>query len=129
MRAIGSDMAGSSQATRKSARAHEFERAPPVPHMLIGGRCVLGQGSPERIVNPATGEVIGSVPEATPGQIEQAAQAAKQAFASWKRTPARERAACLLAMASRIEAHITELAQLESYNCGKPYALMLSEEM
>jgi len=122
-------MAGSPQATRLPARAHELERAAPVPHMLIGGKCVLGQGSPERIVNPATGEVIGSVPEATPGQIEQAAQAAMRAFTTWKRTPVRERAACLLAMASRIEARIAELAQLESYNCGKPYALMLTEEM
>lgn len=101
----------------------------PAPHMLIGGKCVVGQGSPETIVNPATGKTIGMVPEASPDQIEQAVQAARQAFHGWKRTPVRERAACLLTMASRIEARITELARLESCNCGKPYALMLREEM
>jgi aminobutyraldehyde dehydrogenase len=111
------------------ARSRDPDRVALTPHMLIGGKCVLGQGSPERIVNPATGEVIGSVPEATPDQIEQAAQAAKRAFSGWKRTPVRERAACLLAMASHIEARITELARLESDNCGKPYAPMLREEM
>jgi aminobutyraldehyde dehydrogenase len=97
--------------------------------MLIGGRCVLGEGSAERIVNPATGEVICSVPEATPDQIEQAARAGRQAFPHWRRTPVRERAHCLLAMASRIESRMAELATFESHNCGKPYALMLREEM
>ena len=101
----------------------------PPPLMLIGGKCVPGEGAAERVVNPATGEVIGSVPEATPDQIEQAVQAAEQAFSRWKRTPVRERTTCLLAMAARIEARIHELARLESYNCGKPYALMLREEM
>jgi aminobutyraldehyde dehydrogenase len=122
-------MVSPSHPNLEAARPCNFERATPPPYMLIGGKCVLGQGSPERIVNPATGEVIGSVPEATPGQIEQAAQAARQAFSKWKRTPVRERTHCLLAMAARIEARIAELATLESYNCGKPYALMLREEM
>ncbi len=122
-------MVDTSHPTLKPPRPHDSVRAAPTPYMLIGGKCVLGQGSPEHIVNPATGEVIGSVPEATPDQIEQAAQAAKQAFSRWKRTPVRERTNCLLAMASRIEARLTELAMLESYNCGKPYAPMLREEM
>jgi aminobutyraldehyde dehydrogenase len=116
----------------KSVWSSDFDRSDrvmPPPLMLIGGKCVPGEGAAERVVNPATGEVIGSVPEATPDQIEQAVQAAEQAFSRWKRTPVRERTTCLLAMAARIEARIHELARLESYNCGKPYALMLREEM
>jgi aminobutyraldehyde dehydrogenase len=122
-------MVDTSHPTPKAMRSYDLDRVMPPPHMLIGGKCVLGRGTAERIVNPATGEVIGSVPEATPDQIAQAALAAKQAFAKWKRTAVRERASCLLAMASRIEARTNELATLESYNCGKPYALMLREEM
>ncbi len=97
--------------------------------MLIGGEIVSGQSTPEHITNPATGEVLCSVPEASPDQIEQAAHAAERAFSSWKRTPPRERSACLLAMAERIEARAPELARLESLNCGKPYKAMLGEEM
>lgn len=97
--------------------------------MLIGGKCIDGEGEAERIVNPATGETCGSISEATPEQIEQAVQAARHAFHSWKRRPPRERAACLLVMADRIEARRAELARLESTNCGKPYLTMLREEI
>ena len=97
--------------------------------MLIGGHCIPGAGESERILNPATGEPCGSIPEATPEQIELAVQAAQRAFQGWKRTPPRQRAACLLAMADLIEERSAELARLESTNCGKPYSTMLREEI
>lgn len=97
--------------------------------MLIGGEIVIGQGTAEHITNPSTGEVLCSIPEASPDQIEMAARAAVRAFSSWKRTSPRDRSARLLAMAERIEARAPELARLESLNCGKPFKAMLGEEM
>ena len=97
--------------------------------MLIGGEIVPGQSTAEPITNPSTGEVLCSVPEASSYQIEQAARAAERAFSSWKRTPPRDRGACLHAMAERIEARAQELARLESLNCGKPLKVMVGEEM
>jgi aminobutyraldehyde dehydrogenase len=110
-------------------RARNAERAPLQTRMLIGGACVPGQGLSERIVNPATGELLASIPEASPDQIERAVRAAALAFATWKRSVPRDRARCLLDMAQRIEDRASELSRLESLNCGKPYGLMLREEI
>lgn len=106
------------------------ERVASRTRMLIDGKLTVGEGAAaERIFNPATGELIGSVPEASTEQIEHAARAAERAFSAWKRTAPRDRAALLLAMADRIESQGAELARIESNNCGKPYLSMVREEL
>ena len=97
--------------------------------LFIDGQFVRGEAAPERIIDPATGEVIASVPEASPAQIEAAVQAADRAFAGWRNTTPRERSSMLLRIADRIEQHGPELARLESLNAGKPYLAMLNDEI
>jgi len=97
--------------------------------LFIDGQFVDGTGQPERIVNPATGELLLTIPEASLTQIEQAVNAAAQAFGSWKKTTPRDRAAMLLKLADAIEANAETLAQLESLNCGKPYLAALNDEI
>jgi 1-pyrroline dehydrogenase len=77
-------------------------------------------GATREIENPATGDVIGRVPEGTETDVDRAVQAAQVAFAEWRETTPGERAAALLAMADLLDEYTEELAQLESANVGKP---------
>jgi aminobutyraldehyde dehydrogenase len=96
---------------------------------FIDGQFVAGEGAVENILDPATGEVLAKVPEASQAQIQAAVKAAEKAFPGWSRTPPKDRAAALLKLADAIEAKGPELARLESRNCGKPYALALNDEI
>ena len=50
--------------------------------LLIGGEWVDGADGGYDVVNPATEEVVGVAPEASPGQALDAARAAQDAFPS-----------------------------------------------
>ena len=97
--------------------------------MLIGKSFVAGQGPGEPILNPATGGLIETVPEADAGQVDAAVRAAERAFSTWSRTTPGERSALLLKLADAVEADAAEFARLESLNCGKPYARVLADEI
>jgi aminobutyraldehyde dehydrogenase len=97
--------------------------------LFIDGQFVAGEEAPEGIINPATGEVIAQVGEASLAQIERAVLAAERAYPAWRRTTPRDRALMLLRIADRIEQHGPELARLESLNAGKPYLAMLNDEI
>jgi aminobutyraldehyde dehydrogenase len=97
--------------------------------LFINGQFVNGQGLLENIINPATGEVITQVAEASSAQIEEAVRAAAVAFPIWKKTTPRDRATLLLKLADAIEANAETFANLESMNCGKPYLAALNDEM
>ena len=51
--------------------------------MLIDGQFLRGEGDVEKVLNPATGEVLALVPEASPDQIHKAVSAANRAFDAW----------------------------------------------
>ncbi len=97
--------------------------------LLIDGQFVKGEGEAERVLNPATGELLASVPEASLAQVERAAQAAARAFESWSETTPMERSRMLLKLADAVEARAGEFARIESLNCGKPYARALGDEI
>jgi aminobutyraldehyde dehydrogenase len=97
--------------------------------LLIGGNFMTGDGEDQAILDPATGETIVSVSEASPEQINRAVEAASAAYAGWSGTTPRERAGMLLKLAERIEEMAEEFARLESRNCGKPYQLALEDEI
>jgi aminobutyraldehyde dehydrogenase len=96
---------------------------------FIDGQFVAGEGAVENILDPATGEVLAQVPEASQAQIQAAVKAAEKAFPGWARTPPKDRATALLKLADAVEAKGAELARLESRNCGKPYAMALNDEI
>ena len=97
--------------------------------LFINGQFVAGQGALENIINPATGELITQVAEASLEQIQQAVKAAATAFPTWKKTTPRDRSTMLLKLADAIDANAINLANLESMNCGKPYLAALNDEM
>ncbi len=63
--------------------------------LLVDGEWVEPEGGHYDVVNPATEQVVGQAPEASEQQALDAAAAAQQAFKSWSRTSAEERAAIL----------------------------------
>ncbi len=97
--------------------------------LLIDGAFVTGEGEAERVLNPATGELLAAVPEASAEQLHKAVSAAHRAFESWRDTTPMERSRLLLKLADAIESKAEDFARLESLNCGKPYARALGDEL
>ena len=97
--------------------------------LLINGRFVTGEGAQESVLDPATGEVIATVSEASVEQVSNAVEAAAAAFPVWSATVPKDRAALLLKVAQQLDEQATAYASLESRNCGKPYAAVLNDEM
>jgi aldehyde dehydrogenase (NAD+) len=73
-------------------------------------------------VNPATGEVLGLVPQSGPQDVDAAVRAAAAAFPAWRRTPAPRRAEILFRAAERMVARKEELAGLMTREMGKVLA-------
>jgi len=97
--------------------------------LLIDGALVEGAGAPIETLDPATGDVIAAVNEASEDQVNAAAEAAHAAFDDWSQTPPAERSAMLLALADEIEKASDELGGLESADCGKPLGSAIADEM
>src|SRR5216684_2966877 len=92
--------------------------------LLINGQWVEGTGKSFDTVNPATGEVLTQIAEASAHDVDQAVAAARKAFEDmagpWRKMSASERGKVLWRIAELIEANIEELAELETLDNGKP---------
>jgi phenylacetaldehyde dehydrogenase len=96
------------------------------PRMLIDGKLVdAASGKTFAVYNPATGAVIASVPEADKADVDLAVTAARRAFddGSWDKVSPSQRGRMLWQVADLIERDLEELAELESIDNGKPYAV------
>jgi betaine-aldehyde dehydrogenase len=94
--------------------------------LLINGELVNSSwGTLVDDTNPASGEVIAQVPQSSPEDMNNAVSAARAAFddGRWSRLPHTARAATLEKLATLVEAHAAELAELESLDTGKPIKL------
>src|SRR5690349_12905289 len=88
--------------------------------MLIGGERVgSASGRTYEICNPATGERVDSVPLGTTQDVDQAVQAAEQAFGAWADTSAEDRGVALASACELIKEHAAEIAQLLTAEQGK----------
>src|SRR5437763_4392769 len=88
--------------------------------MLIRGeRVSSASGRTYEVCNPATGEVVQSVPLGTAQDVEQAVQAAEQAFGVWAETPAEDRGVALANACELIKEHAAEIGQLLTAEQGK----------
>ncbi len=94
----------------------------------IGGEWVdAADGATMEVLNPATGEAIAEVPQASAEDVDRAVQAAKKALPEWLETTPGERAEALLKLAAAIDEHGDELAEIESRNVGKPLSYAKDE--
>src|SRR5947208_930584 len=92
--------------------------------LYIGGEWVepSGDGTIE-VVNPATEEVIGRVPEGTPADVDKAVAAAREAFETWSQTPMTARADACAGIAAKLAERSDEIAALVASELGMPVAL------
>lgn len=72
----------------------------------------------QQVINPATEERIAEVELADLAVADAAIERAQQAFGSWRAMAPADRAAMLRRFAAVVEAHIDELAELETRNAG-----------
>ena len=95
---------------------------------LIGGHWVTAaDGRSVPVTDPATGAVLGHVPDLSGVETRAAIQAADSAFQDWRRRPHAERAALLEAWFDLMTEHAADLARLLTLEQGKPLAESLVE--
>ncbi|MFD5540677.1 aldehyde dehydrogenase family protein [Streptomyces sp. NPDC127079] len=85
--------------------------------LFVGGSWVEPDAGHYAVVDPATEETVGWAPEASEEQVLAACAAARDAFGTWSRTPAAERAAVLGRAADIVRERLgpyTELARAET---------------
>ena len=85
---------------------------------LINGRPVAGSSYFESI-NPATQQVLAQVAAGGEAEVDAAVAAAKAAFPAWAATPAPQRARLMRRLGELITAHVPELSELETNDCGQ----------
>lgn len=94
--------------------------------MYVGGDWVKAHGGEfYDVLNPATAQVLTSVPKGGAEDVSNAVDSARSAFDSgtWPRMSPGERARVLLRMADMLEEKADELARTETSNQGKPIKL------
>ena len=89
----------------------------------IGGQWENANGGATReVINPATGEKIGTVPDMGATETRRAIEAAKGAFPAWAAKTAKERGAILRRWHDLMLANRDDLATLMTAEQGKPLA-------
>jgi succinate-semialdehyde dehydrogenase/glutarate-semialdehyde dehydrogenase len=89
----------------------------------IGGSwCDAETGGTIEVNNPATGEILGTVPCMGANETWRAIEAAKDAFADWSRRPAKERSTLMRRWYDLIMANVDDLGALMTAEQGKPLA-------
>ncbi|MCY8084617.1 succinate-semialdehyde dehydrogenase [Bacillus inaquosorum] len=79
------------------------------------------------VYNPATGEEIKTIPQQSAEEVEEAIERSHQAFKTWSKTSANERASLLKKWYELIVEHKEELADLITKENGKPYQEAVGE--
>lgn len=80
-------------------------------------------------INPATGQVYGTIPDSDAQDVDLAVRAAKDAFPAWSKMAAKQRSEIILKVSNLIEANLDRLAEAESMDNGKPIWLAKSVDI
>ena len=95
--------------------------------MLVAENFINGQFQASKSYldsyEPGNGQVWAQIPDSDPEDVNQAVQAAKTAFKSWKKLSVNQRAQYLIKAADLLESKLDEFAQAESRDQGKPVGL------
>jgi phenylacetaldehyde dehydrogenase len=100
--------------------------------LFINGQWVdAASGKSFETPNPATGQPLASIAEGDSEDIDRAVRAARTAFddGPWGHITPSERGRIIWRIGDLILAHAQELAQLESLDNGKPYAVALGADV
>jgi betaine-aldehyde dehydrogenase len=110
--------------TERAAALRHLERdAAGTVLLFLGGTwSAASDGATRESIDPATGEVVARVAEATREDAERAIAIARAAFdeGPWPQTAALDRARLLNRLADAIDANAADFASIETLDCGKP---------
>ncbi|WP_103071125.1 aldehyde dehydrogenase [Aquimarina sediminis] len=79
--------------------------------------------------NPSIGEVYSLIPNSSTADVQNAYEAASQAFPTWSETPLEQRSRILAKIASLITENLEQLAKAEAIDNGKPLSLATSVDI
>jgi acyl-CoA reductase-like NAD-dependent aldehyde dehydrogenase len=82
----------------------------------------VASGATFDTVDPATGEVLATLPLGSADDVDRAVAAAREAQPVWAAIDPSERTRILVRLSQLVEEHAGELAELESRDVGKPIA-------
>jgi betaine-aldehyde dehydrogenase len=97
------------------------------PMIIKGERRLASDGATLDVTNPATGELLGTIPHATARDVDDVVAAAQAAFEDWRRLDPQQRRDALLALADLIQANSEELALLDVDDNGSPVREMTND--
>ena len=98
--------------------------------MIIGGEAVEAAGGiRSEVIDPATEQVVGSVPRGTAEDTERAIQAARGAFKAWSGLTPGERGGLLAKFADRLDEEAERMTALEVAQTGKPVKLCANSDV
>jgi acyl-CoA reductase-like NAD-dependent aldehyde dehydrogenase len=93
-------------------------------NLYIGGEWSPSSGTASiDVISASTEEVIGSVPEGTPADVDRAARAARAAFDGWSRTTVEERATWLTKLAGALKDRGERIANTIAQEVGSPLSM------
>lgn len=89
----------------------------------INGAPVTTAGATHQIIDPASGRPVADYALATPADVDNAVDAARQAFPAWSKATPAERSAVLAKLAELADEHADQLIAEEVAQTGKPVRL------
>jgi succinate-semialdehyde dehydrogenase / glutarate-semialdehyde dehydrogenase len=95
---------------------------PNVKLLIDGQWCDSASGDTLPVVNPATGETIGTVPHAGSADLDRALEAAQKGFQTWRKVGAFDRYKIMRKAADLLRSRADAIAPLLTMEQGKPLA-------
>jgi 1-pyrroline dehydrogenase len=96
----------------------------PDQNFIAGSWRDARDGAVDEVLNPATGEVLAKVPASGAPEVDEAVEAAAEAFGEWSAMTPRARSEILHQVADAIEADLDDIKRIEMENCGKPASII-----
>jgi betaine-aldehyde dehydrogenase len=101
----------------------------PLRNFVNGKHTDPRDGRYSDVIDPSTGQAYAQAPVSGAVDVDEALQAAANAFEGWRDTTPSERSLAMLRFADAVERSAADLTEAECKNTGKPVALTLSEEL
>lgn len=94
----------------------------------VGGTWAsAGAAATRPVINPATGETLGAVPQSSPADVDRAVAAAAAAYPEWRSTPPGDRIQYLFKLKALLERETQELGRAITIENGKIVSESLGE--
>ncbi|KAJ9596157.1 hypothetical protein L9F63_027220, partial [Diploptera punctata] len=123
-----SDKVGEGERNREQTDDHVFDLPLVRDKAFVNGAWISARsGKTFDVINPATGTVVGQVPDMDADDTKKAIEAASESFKTWQYTTAKERSVYLRRWYEVLVKHQDELATIITAEAGKPFKESLGE--